>query len=369
VCCLYFSMGSFDVAPEPTPNWNTSLEKWGLSWDFHIYIFGVLCLMIAIFNFFSLIYHITERKTKSKRIFRCYVSINGLLLFYNFSRGLILLLDPYNSNVNDLSISQGVAFIFWGSTVPCFTSAFMLMNLALLEVTKVQLYSTRVENLKLIFTIIAINFAFVLGFDFTTVLKPELNWLLYICHAFFMSLGLVIALLMLYTGTSILRKLRESAQQIHQFDCHMSNDPKQSSVELVLAEGKQNNNGSVDESIGREICTTDSNVKASSSRCAESKAKCSQKVNWKSKAFRKGTFRLTIITIVTSVAAICYSFVQVYSFIAVYHVRDSTKPIHSWHWFIYQTLARLCEVVMSIAISYIVRVKDVFHWCRGFCGI
>ena len=362
-------MGSFDVAPEPTPNWNTSLEKWGLSWDFHIYIFGVLCLMIAIFNFFSLIYHITERKTKSKRIFRCYVSINGLLLFYNFSRGLILLLDPYNSNVNDLSISQGVAFIFWGSTVPCFTSAFMLMNLALLEVTKVQLYSTRVENLKLIFTIIAMNFTLVLGLDFTAVLKPELSWFLHICRAFFMILGFLLALLMLYTGTSILRKLRESAQQISQFDCHMPNEPKQSSVELELIEKRQNNKGSVEDILFRETYTTASDGKKGSSRCAEKIAKCAQRVNWKSKAFRKGTFRLTIITIVTSVAAIFYSFLQVYSFIAVYDVRDSTKPIHSWHWFIYQTLDRLCEVVMSIAISYIVRVKDVFHWCRGFCGI
>ena len=362
-------MGSFDVAPEPTPHWNTSLEKWGLFWDFHVYIFGVLCLIIAIFNFFSLIYHITERKTNSKRTYRCYVSINVLLLFYNFSRGLILLLDPYNSNIHDLSISHGVAFIFWGSTVPCFTSAFMLMNLALLEVTKVQLYSTRVENLKLIFTIIAINFTLVLSIDFTAVLKPKLSWFLHICRAFFMILGFFIALVMLYTGGSILRKLRKSAQLINQFDFHMPNEPKRSTVELALVEKRQNNKGSVEESLTSETYTTGWEVKASSSRYTENKVKCTQGVNWKSKAFRKGTFRLTVITIVTSVAAICYSFVQVYSFIAVYHVRDSNKPIHSWHWFIYQTLDRFCEVVMSIAISYIVRVKDVFHWCGGCCGI
>ena len=364
-------MGTFDISPEPTPSWSTSLEEWGLSWKFHIYIFGVVFLIVSVFNLFSLIYHVKERKTKSKRTFRCYISINALLLFFNLPRGILLLMDPYNSNVNDLLISQGVAFLFWGSTVPCFTSAFMLITLALLDITKVQLYSNRFESMKLISVIIVANFTLVLSFDFTVVLRPDLNWLLYICQAFFLLLGFVIAFVMLYTGTKVLRELRHSARQVHLFDFQMQNEARQPAEEPQTMGTGQSSNRNVTvpkHEISTETGTVGSIGKAVKSKCVGKQINCSRNVNWKSRAFRRGTFRLTVITIVTSIAAICYSLVQVYSFIAVYHVNDSTRAIHPWHWFIYQTLARFLETTMSISISYIVRLQDIIHFCKGLCG-
>ena len=360
-------MGNFDVSPEPTPSWHTSINKWGLSWSFHIYVFGVLFVMVSLFNFISLIYHIKERKTASKRTYRCYVSINALLLFFNLPRGLILLTDPYNSNVYNLSIPQGIAFLLWGSTVPCFTSAFMLMNLALLDITKVQLYSNRLENMKLISIVIAVNFMLVLSFDFTAILKSELYWLLYICQAFFLLLGFLVAVAMLYTGIKVLRKLRQSARQVHLFD--LRSEAQNEKTDLQRMERKQDNDGDVtDNSNNTETCAISIAGKASESKCREKAVKSARAVNWKSEAFRKGTFRLTVITIVTSVAAICYSLVQVYSFLSVYDVKDSSKPIDPWHWFVYQSMARFLEAVMSISVSYIVRLKDIVRLCKGPCG-
>ena len=313
-------------------------------------------MMIAIFNFLSLLYHVKERKNSSKRIYRCYISINALLILFNLPRGLVLFIDPYNSNVNDLFISQGISFLFWGSTVPCFTSAFILMNLALLDITKVQLYPTKLQNLKLIASIVTANFLLALSFDLTAILKQELNWILYICQAFFLLLGILLATAMLYTGFKVLKKLRDSARSVRSFDLKVSPEIKSSNTEFA-----QRSSCDVDENVNIEISYTGNSQNVI--RPKEVKDSGTHRANWKSKTFRRGTRRLTIITMVTSVAAITYSLVQVYSFLAVYPIRDSTKPIHPWHWFAYQTMARLLEAVMSVCMSYVVRMKDVTCCC------
>lgn len=349
-------MGEFDAAPEPTPKWSALAEKLGHAWSCHFYAYGAVLIIVSLFNFFSFIYHVVERRQRSKRISKCYATISALLLYFNLVRGLLLCIDPYNSNPRDLRVSQGTIFLFWGSTVPCFTSAFILMNLALLDITKIQLYSARLQNLKFISSILAVNFTLVLSFDLTVILNPEVAWLLYVCQAFFLLLGIAVALAMLYTGFKVVKKLKDSAISVHSFDAKFDNRSKHHNEKGHG--GAKSPGGMV--SGGTNVA----HIPRGKSAEKDARIEVSQNVTWKSKSFRRGTRRLTIITMVTSIAAILYSLAQVYSFIAVYRLRDSTRPINPWHWFVYQTVARFLEVVMSICMSYIVRAKDVIARCR-----
>lgn len=294
--------------------------------------------------------------------------MNVLLIIFNLQRGLILFIDPYFSNVNDLTIHHGVVFLFWGSTVPCFVSAFILMNMALLDITKMKLYSTKLRSMKLISSIIATNFLLVVSFDITVALKPKLRWLLYICQSLFLLLGVAVAVAMLYTGRRVLQKLKESARDVSSFDAEVATPgaiiyrcpvDNSANTRLPHLERRECDDGA--ECLELSTAFENGNTIHNCIPVSDTTRVIGTQTHRKSRALRKGTQRLTVITMVTSVAAIGYSLVNAFSLFAVY---DSSKAIHPWHWFVYQTISRALEVTMSACISYIARAKDVVTWCQ-----
>ncbi|XP_065067972.1 uncharacterized protein LOC135693420 [Rhopilema esculentum] len=351
-------------SPEPTPHWGDSVRRWGALWDIHINVIGALFIAIAFWNAISLLLHVLERKATSRRIFKCYSTINFLLLFFNFIRGLSLLVNPYNSNVHHLKLSQGISFLFWGMTVPCFTASFMLMNMALLDATKMQLYSKKLQNMKLILCIVSFNFVLVISVDVTSILRPSLYFILYVCQVFFMLFGVAVAGTMIFTGYSVLNKVRESERQLRSFNNNVIvNKTAELGHDINLQSPSTSGNIRQDKDAKIDVPGRQALTKISAEPMP--KQKSSNETSWKSKKFRRSTKRFTMISIIISVAAILYSLIQIYSFIAIYDFNDPSKPINPWHWIAYQTTARLLEVTMSICVSFVVRSKRNILPCHN----
>lgn len=329
-----------------------------------------------------------------------------------------MLLDPYNSNVHNLSVSRGTAFFLWGLTVPCFTASFMLINLALLDVTKVQLYSSHLQNFKFISGVVLFHFLLVSTVDLVTIFFPNLYWLLYVCQIFFLLLGLAVAVAILYSGCKVLRRVKESKKKIESFN----NVPYENKGNPDIESGHNKEEGHIVSTADRAAMVSGSAEVSEQSKKAEKKkwshfvqmnvlgkrqgqqnftqateketAKLkisegiceiedpkpksdqlkvdhnadritSNKTNVKArKKCNRSTTRITIITMVIAVAAILYSILQVYSLSKVFHVKDPTIPLDAWHWFVYQTLSRVLEIAMGSCMAYVVRAKDAVICCR-----
>ena len=406
-----------DVSPEPTPYWPPALRKWGALWHLHIFCLGAIFLAIGFWNIHTISLLLLRRRQSPSRTFKCFITTNTLLAYFNLTRGSCLLLDPYNSNVHNLSVSKGTAFFFWGLTVPCFTASFMLINMALLDVTKVQLYSSHLQNFKFISAVVLFHFLLVSTVDLVTIFFPTLYWLLYVCQVFFLLLGLAVAGAILYSGCKVLRRVKESKKKIESFNNVSYENKGNTDVEsgrnkeerhiVSTADKAPMVSGSTGVSEGSkqggkkkwshfvrmhvfgkhsgqhnfaQATEKEDKAKPSEDICEieDPKPSCNQlKVNHKAEKTRnnktnayarnksnRSTMRLTIITMVIAVAAILYTLLQVYSLSKVFHVKDPTLPIDAWHWFVYQTLSRMLEIAMGSCMAYVVRAKDAVICCR-----
>ncbi len=390
-------------SPEPTPNWNEALGQWGIYWNVHIYCFGTLYAICGIWNVFSLAIQLDQkRKGASKKTFKTFLTSNILLAYFNIMRACCLFIDPYYSNFNRLFIPSGAVFLAWRLTISCLVSTFMLINLALLEVTKMQVYSKRLQSMKPILLILTTSFVMGLSVDLVTILLPGLFWLSYVCQFIFLFMGLAFAGMMMYSGYRVLKTVKRSKRDIQSFS-KFNDESRNGRLSREIGpqgddEGQNSEKRMVDTSDGitlkdmkipgdktqgvinksfeptdyegarKETATLESSctgkkeeiprdITRDRQRSSNQQTQSDGRTKNRTQTTRKGTKRLTVLVIIISSCAILYSVIQVYSLLAVFKLSDYSLSIDNWHWLGYQMAARFLEVGMSFSMSYIVRAN------------
>ena len=109
-----------DLNPEPQPEWQTAIQTWGKAWSLHVYLFAVVYILIAVTSGIGLAVDVlTSHGVKGLKL-----ALYLTFLFFGFSRGIILLVDPYNS--------QGIldsfgSYLTWSLGFPCVLTALGLL--------------------------------------------------------------------------------------------------------------------------------------------------------------------------------------------------------------------------------------------------
>ena len=122
--------------PEPSPNWLEAIKEWKWLWQVHIYGFGSLFLVMALYVGFSLI---RDRKKALMGHRTHFTAMDIMLQITGLVRSVILYWDPYLSSEVTSDARTLLFIVSWGVASACITSAFTIMLLIFLETTKTSL--------------------------------------------------------------------------------------------------------------------------------------------------------------------------------------------------------------------------------------
>lgn len=192
---------------EPSPNWLEAIKEWNWLWEVHIYGFGTIFVLIALFALFYLIY---SRKTTFSKHRVHLAAMNIALLTAGFFRALILFWDPYASNKDTTDLQLLVCIISWGTSTACITSSFSIMLLIFLETTKIPLGPARLKNLPCLMSITLANIFYLIMSDLVVWFHPQAKVMIFICHVSFAIWGLTVSIGYLVAGIRMWRNLKSS---------------------------------------------------------------------------------------------------------------------------------------------------------------
>lgn len=171
--------------PEPGPEWPTAIQAWGKAWDLHVYVFAVLYILITIASGYGLAYDLF----RNQGIKGLKLTLFLTFLFLGSSRGIMLLVDPYNSRgILDLYSS----YVTWSLGFPCVLTALGLLLLVFGEATSMEIAPPRFQKLSTALGIMACNIIVVLGVDIVFLLAKKFISLLIICHIYFVLFGIIL---------------------------------------------------------------------------------------------------------------------------------------------------------------------------------
>lgn len=192
---------------EPSPNWLEAIKEWNWLWEVHIYGFGTIFVLIALFALFYLIY---SRKTTFSKHRVHLAAMNIALLTAGFFRALILFWDPYASSKDTTDLQLLVCIISWGTSTACITSSFSIMLLIFLETTKISLGPARLKNLPCLMSITLANIFYLIMSDLVVWFHPQAKVMIFICHVSFAIWGLTVSIGYLVAGIRMWRNLKSS---------------------------------------------------------------------------------------------------------------------------------------------------------------
>lgn len=285
---------------EPGPDWVVATQTWGVAWEMHWAGFGVLFTILAVHSFIALA-QFKKREGFGRR--PLVVAINSLLVTLGATRGLFLLLDPYESGNNGFKSPHWLTKLLYGITFPCLTSSFCLIHLAFLEVSKVQIGSKKLQSVPFLGGVIAIHFVIVITAETTTAMKAELTPLLIVCQSFFILWGFLLSASFIYSGLKVI---------LHSINL-------QQQLEMVQTRTAKKEN--------RPRRTT-------------------------------GTVKVAKITLATSILGFACCGLQLYSLFGVYSLYSKVVNPAPWPWWIFQTCFRLVEFCMACTIAYSVTQRS-----------
>lgn len=286
------------AVPEPGPDWKTAKLEWGVAWEFHCYGLGVAFAFLAI-NSVAAMVLANKKKAFARRVF--FDAINSLQVLFGMSRALCLLIDPYESKMNIANCPVWIARPLFGIAFPCLTSSFCLIHLAFLEVAKVQLVPPKIQNFKVVVSIIGLHFLVVIVSDTTVAFEGNLTELLIVCQSFFIVWGFLNSISFMYSGSKVVSQARKIQRQL-----------------LAIQQGE--NRKEAPKSNSSHVCSK--------------------------------TSKVAKITLATSALGVACCSLQVYSLFGVYGMYSKVVNPKPWPWLAFQTSFRLVELAMGCTIAY-----------------
>ena len=177
-----------DTNPEPRPEWSTAIQTWRKAWDLHIYLFAVVYIFIAVTSGVGLADDVLSGHNIKGLKLALYLS----LLFFDLSRAIILLVDPYGSlgTLEPLS-----AYITWSLGFPCVLTALGLLLLVFIDATNmINVAPPRFQKLSTALGVMVVNAVIVVGTDIILILIQKLLVLMIICHLYFVFFGVILTI-------------------------------------------------------------------------------------------------------------------------------------------------------------------------------
>ncbi|XP_028391666.1 proline-rich transmembrane protein 4-like [Dendronephthya gigantea] len=175
--------------PEPGPNWPEAKSSWGLAWPIHVYAFASIWTLAAIYFLFFFVQSIWRRSNEHKRSPLIMLSLQ--LLIQALSRCFVLFLNPYASRSSNHA-QLVITIAVWSLGTAGLTSAFGVLLLILLDATKLSLAPPKFQNIYVLIIITIANFAFVVVSDIIVAFHESANILLVLCQVTFALWGVVI---------------------------------------------------------------------------------------------------------------------------------------------------------------------------------
>lgn len=177
-----------ETNPEPRPEWATAIRTWGKAWDLHIYLFSVVYILIAVTSAVGLV----DDVLAGHRIKGLKLALYLSLLFFCFSRAIILLVDPYSSSG---TLDPFSAYITWSMGFPCVLTALGLLLLVFIDATDMtNVAPPRFQKLSTALGVTVINAIIVVVTDIIFILIQKLFVLIIICHLYFVIFGVILTI-------------------------------------------------------------------------------------------------------------------------------------------------------------------------------
>ena len=287
----------------PQPDWVKAKQVWQGAWGFHVYGVGVAFAILTIYLIVSIVRLHRMKNFLSQGYFFALMSI---ILVMSFFRAIYFLIDGYNSNKTFPAV---VSYFLYTVSLPCITSAFCILFLALLNSTKMQLLSKRIQKPSFIAGIIIFHFLLQIVTDFIVGSFYRSRVMFFICQIAFVLWGLILFGGYIY----IFRKLFITAKR------------RQKEME----------------------------------RLSLSKVKL-QGIS----PFRrppKLALSLAIkVTLVTAIFGLLMAALQVYALTGMHNVFSTEKP-HPWPWWWFNFGVRLVEIGMCITMSFVATQPFRYH--------
>ena len=176
------------TSAEPRPQWSTAIKIWGKAWYLHIYLFAVVYISIAVTSGVGLVDDVLSGQSIKGLKLALYLS----LLFFGFSRAMILLVDPYSSlgTLEPLS-----AYIMWSLGFPCVLTALGLLLLVFIDATNmVNVAPPRFQKLYTALGVMVVSAIIAVGTDLIFLLTQKLFILMIICHLYFVLFGVILTI-------------------------------------------------------------------------------------------------------------------------------------------------------------------------------
>ena len=287
-----------EAVAEPGPDWPIARRIWGVAWELHWIGFGVLFGFLAIHSFVA-IAMVNHRKGFGRK--PLFVAINTLLLVLGVTRSVYLLLDPYESRENGVQDPQWMTLLLFGIAFPCLTSSFCLIHLAFLEVTKLKIGPSKMQNGKFLSGVIVVHFIIVLVAETSASMKPELDTLLIVCQSFFILWGLLLSGCFIYSGCKVIKRVENVHEQLNSIE---------------------------------------------------------KNERLRNKKVKSGTTKVAKITLGTSLLGIAVCGLNLYSMVGVYGLYSKVVHPSPWPWLAFQSSFRLVELTMAGTIAYSVMQRE-----------
>ena len=177
-----------DTNLEPRPKWSTAIKIWGKAWHLHIYLFAVVYISIAVTSGVGLVDDVLSGQSIKGLKLALYLS----LLFFGFSRAIILLVDPYRSLGTVEPIS---AYVTWSLGFKCVLTALGLLLLVFIDATNmVNVAPPRFQNLYTALGVMVVSAIIAVGTDIIFLRIQKLFILMMICHLYFVLFGVILTI-------------------------------------------------------------------------------------------------------------------------------------------------------------------------------
>lgn len=256
-------------------------------------MFGVTFALVAIYALLSIIRLYKKKHLLSQPYF---ISLNVMVFLIGILRSLYLLVDPYNyPQIFPLVAS----YLVYNTVLPCVTSAFSLMFLALLAATKMSFISKSVTKVKVILLVIFVHFILSISADVLLGLQLDARVLLFVCQVLYLIWGVI-----LFIGFMVIFKRLNAAAELRQKLMHKH---------LMRKFG----------------------------------------LSAKQHPQQKLTLSLAVkVTLFSSLMGLLTIVLHLFGMIKVYGVFYQASP-KAWEWWGYHTAFRTVELLICIAISYV----------------